>query len=76
MNDIFNIAQANVLGLPNYPLDPAKLPISVEPGGLSALLEDYPGPFRHRYMGCESQNRTSFTPETCCFKGKSGLFNG
>jgi glyoxylase-like metal-dependent hydrolase (beta-lactamase superfamily II) len=40
---LFAIANANVLGLPNHPLDPAKLPVTVDLGGLSAVLESYPG---------------------------------
>ena len=40
---IFQVANSTVLGLPNYPLDPAKLPTSVDLGGLKALLESYPG---------------------------------
>jgi glyoxylase-like metal-dependent hydrolase (beta-lactamase superfamily II) len=40
---VFAIANASVLGLPNYPLDPAKLPLSVDLGGLTAVLESYPG---------------------------------
>jgi cyclase len=43
MTDIFGIANASVLGLPNHPLDPVKLPLSVDLGGLTAVLESYPG---------------------------------
>lgn len=43
MADIFSIANANVLSLPNRPLDPAKLPLSIDLGGLTAILESYPG---------------------------------
>lgn len=43
MNDIFAIANANVLGLPNRPLDPANLPMTIDLGGLTAVLEYYPG---------------------------------
>ena len=40
---IFQLANASVLGLPNHPLDPAKLPTSIDLGGLTAVLESYPG---------------------------------
>jgi glyoxylase-like metal-dependent hydrolase (beta-lactamase superfamily II) len=43
MTGIFDIANASVLGLPNRPLDPAKLPLSIDLGGLTAVLEFYPG---------------------------------
>lgn len=40
---LFQIANASMLGLPNHPLDPAKLPLSVDLGGLTAVLESHPG---------------------------------
>jgi glyoxylase-like metal-dependent hydrolase (beta-lactamase superfamily II) len=40
---LFGIANANVLALPNHPLDPAKLPMTIDLGGLSAVVESYPG---------------------------------
>jgi glyoxylase-like metal-dependent hydrolase (beta-lactamase superfamily II) len=40
---LFQIANASILGLPNRPLDPAKLPISIDLGGLTAVLEAHPG---------------------------------
>ena len=40
---IFNSTNATVLALPNHPLDAAKLPVTVDLGGLSAVLETYPG---------------------------------
>lgn len=40
---VFQVASSSVLSLPNHPLDPAKLPISVDLGGLTAVLESYPG---------------------------------
>ena len=43
MTDIFAIANTNVLGLPNQPLDPAKLPMTIDLGGLTAVLEYFPG---------------------------------
>jgi cyclase len=43
MIGIFAVANASLLGLPNHPLDPAKLPLSIDLGGLTAVLESYPG---------------------------------
>ena len=40
---LFQIANASILGLPNRPLDPAKLPMSVDLGGVTAVLESHPG---------------------------------
>jgi glyoxylase-like metal-dependent hydrolase (beta-lactamase superfamily II) len=40
---LFQIANASILALPNHPLDPAKLPLTLDLGGLSAVLESYPG---------------------------------
>ena len=40
---LFQIANSSVLALPNHPLDPAKLPVNIELGGLTAVLESYPG---------------------------------
>jgi glyoxylase-like metal-dependent hydrolase (beta-lactamase superfamily II) len=40
---LFQIANSNVIGLPNRPIDPAKLPMSIDLGGLTAVLESYPG---------------------------------
>ena len=43
MTGVFQIANATVLGLPNHPLDPAKLPMTIDLGGLTARVESYPG---------------------------------
>jgi glyoxylase-like metal-dependent hydrolase (beta-lactamase superfamily II) len=40
---IFQIANASILALPNHPIDPATLPLTLDLGGLSAVLESYPG---------------------------------
>jgi glyoxylase-like metal-dependent hydrolase (beta-lactamase superfamily II) len=40
---LFQIANASVLGLPNHPIDPAKLPMPIDLGGLTAVIESYPG---------------------------------
>jgi len=43
VTSLFQIANLSVLGLPNHPLDPAKLPLSIDLGGLTAVLESHPG---------------------------------
>ncbi len=40
---LFQAVNSTMLGLPNHPLDPAKLPMTIDLGGLSAVLESYPG---------------------------------
>ncbi len=40
---VFQIANTSVLALPNHPIDPAKLPMNIDLGGLTAVLESYPG---------------------------------
>src|SRR6266851_3282296 len=40
---VFQIANASVLALPNHPIDAAKLPLSIDLGGLTAVIESYPG---------------------------------
>ena len=40
---IFQIANSSVLSLPNHPLDPAKLPVSIDLGGMTVVLESFPG---------------------------------
>ena len=42
-SNIFGVANASVLALPNRPLHPAKLPINLDLGGLTAVVETYPG---------------------------------
>ncbi len=43
MTEVYDSANANMLGLPNHPLNPAELPVSVDLGGLTAVIEHYPG---------------------------------
>ncbi len=43
MTGLFYIANAALLSLPNHPIDPAKLPMSIELGGLTAVVDSYPG---------------------------------
>ena len=40
---VFQVANSNFFTLPNHPIDPAKFPITIDLGGLSAVLEWYPG---------------------------------
>ena len=43
VTNVFNFVNASVLGLPNHPIDPAKLPMKWDLGGVTAVLETYPG---------------------------------
>src|SRR5215469_7568643 len=43
VGNVFDLTNATVLGLPNRPLDPAKLPVTLDLGGLKASVEAYPG---------------------------------
>jgi len=43
MTGVFQLANSAMLALPNHPLDPAKLPMMIDLGGISAVLESYPG---------------------------------
>src|SRR2546421_2688059 len=40
---VFGVANTTVLALPNHPIDPTKSPMSVDLGGLTAVVEPYPG---------------------------------
>ena len=40
---VFQFANSTILALPNHPLDPAHLPLKIDLGGLTAVLESYPG---------------------------------
>jgi glyoxylase-like metal-dependent hydrolase (beta-lactamase superfamily II) len=43
LTTVFTVANSSILALPNHPIDPAKLPMTIDLGGLSAVLESYPG---------------------------------
>lgn len=43
MTGVFALASATVLALPNHPLDPGKLPMTIDLGGVSAVLESHAG---------------------------------
>lgn len=43
VGDMFGAIQKFVLALPNHPLDPAKMPMTVDLGGLSVVIEHYIG---------------------------------
>lgn len=43
MTSVFAIASSTVLALPNHPLDPGKLPMTIDLGGVSAVLESHAG---------------------------------
>jgi cyclase len=40
---VFNVSNSTVLALPNRPVDPSKLPMKVDLGGVTAVVESYPG---------------------------------
>lgn len=40
---LFQLANSSVLALPNRPIAPAKLPMKIDLGGLTAVLESHPG---------------------------------
>src|SRR6266849_3876152 len=40
---VFDVSNSSVLALPNHPIDPAKLPMKVDLGGVTAVIEGYPG---------------------------------
>lgn len=42
-SSMFDIVNKAILTLPNRPLDPAKLPMNVDLGGLALIIETYPG---------------------------------
>ena len=43
ISTVYQVANSSVLSLPNHPIDPAKLPMSVDLGGLTAVIESHPG---------------------------------
>jgi cyclase len=43
VTSVFNVSNSTVLALPNHPIDPSKLPMKVDLGGITAVIESYPG---------------------------------
>jgi len=43
LGNVYDLVNASQLALPNHPFDPAKLPHKVELGGVTAVIEHYPG---------------------------------
>src|SRR6266404_3081740 len=43
LTGLFQLANSSMLALPNHPIDPAKLPMNIDLGGLTAVLESLPG---------------------------------
>ena len=43
VTNVFNVSNSTVLALPNHPIDPSKLPMKVDLGGVTAVIESYPG---------------------------------
>ena len=40
---VFDVSNSTVLALPNRPIEPSKLPMKVDLGGITAVVESYPG---------------------------------
>jgi glyoxylase-like metal-dependent hydrolase (beta-lactamase superfamily II) len=43
LDHIYMLVNANIIALPNHPLDLTKLPITIDLGGLPARIESFPG---------------------------------
>ena len=43
ISTIFAVIDKYMVGLPDHPLDPSKLPMTLDLGGTSAVIETYPG---------------------------------
>jgi cyclase len=43
LDHIYTMVNENILALPNHPLDPIKLPMTTDLGGLTATIESFPG---------------------------------
>lgn len=43
LDHIYTLVNGNILALPNHPLDPTKLPMTIDLGGLTATIESFPG---------------------------------
>jgi glyoxylase-like metal-dependent hydrolase (beta-lactamase superfamily II) len=43
ISTIFQIANSSILALPNHPIAPSSLPVKIDLGRLTAVLESYPG---------------------------------
>jgi glyoxylase-like metal-dependent hydrolase (beta-lactamase superfamily II) len=43
LDHIYTFVNGNILGLPNRPLNPTKLPMTIDLGGLTATIESFPG---------------------------------
>ncbi len=41
--NLYNLANAGVLALPNHPIDLSSLPLKLDLGGLTAIIEHFPG---------------------------------
>jgi glyoxylase-like metal-dependent hydrolase (beta-lactamase superfamily II) len=58
---VFELAKESVLTVPNRPLDPAKLPMKVELGGLTAMIESYPGHSGTDMVVCVPEQNVVYT---------------
>jgi cyclase len=43
LGNVYTLVNASILALPNHPIDPTKLPMDLDLGGLTARIESFPG---------------------------------
>ena len=43
LDRVYTLVNGVILGLPNHPIDPTKLPVTIDLGGLTARIESFPG---------------------------------
>jgi glyoxylase-like metal-dependent hydrolase (beta-lactamase superfamily II) len=43
LDHIYTLVNGSILSLPNRPIDPVKLPMTIDLGGLTAIIENFPG---------------------------------
>jgi cyclase len=43
LGNFYSLVNANILALPSHPIDPTKLPMDLDLGGLTARIESFPG---------------------------------
>ena len=58
---VFELAKASVLTVPNRPLDSSELPKKVELGGLTAMIESYPGHSGTDMVVCVPEQNVVYT---------------
>src|ERR1700681_437581 len=43
LDHVYTLMNGNILSLPNHPIDPTKLPMTIDLGGLTPRIESFPG---------------------------------